>query len=107
MYTEGWASPQLSDDAFVTTDSRGAVEIKVSNSDFIPEDALCCPQIGVKSARQARLVFLRPKQVDAVCRPVLIRELGKVSIERGLGCGRARDLDAVAECLKSLLLPEH
>ncbi len=61
---------------------------------------------GVRG-RERGLILLRPKQVDSVHSAVFFYETSKMSVECGLRCLWASDLDSVAEGLQALLLPEY
>ena len=83
------------------------VEVVVRNAQNISQPIARSLHMPNIRRRQNRLILLRPQQIDRMHRPIiLLNQLLDMPIERRLACIRSRNLDALAERLKSLLFPE-
>lgn len=61
---------------------------------------------GVCSGQCCFVLFVT-QEIDDIDFPVLLNELGEVTVEGMLGCLRSCDLDTLSEGLESLLFPEY
>jgi hypothetical protein len=91
----------------MTPYSDGVVKIEVRDTKVLSEGDTSDLQVSSVSRCQDSFIFFGTEQVDSVNCAVLFGQLSEVALESWLRCLGTRDLNTLAECLKTLLFPEY
>ena len=99
--------PQITHDTIMPSHSHGLVKIVVSDAKVLAPHTLGNMQMSCICCRQTRFGILGSEEIDGVNVTILFRQVPKVPFKGRLRCLRTRNLDSLAKCLQSLLLPEN
>ena len=83
------------------------VEVKISDTNGAPNRVLGNLHVSCIGTCQYCFVLFGSEKIDGMNGAIFLHKSSEMTIKRGLGCLRPRDLDALAKCLEALLFPEH